>query len=239
MGTNNAIGNPLFLQPPPPRTATFNYSWQDQAKWMGYLGGEINPYWPFTVSRMVFYPDFTNKTNKAEAYARSVSGIARGPEGGGGNVLPVFMKYLLLAADEMEAGLKLYREAALASPASKREGALKEVIVAEQIQRMLRSDQAILEFEDLRLQLAQKPGDPKAAEILNRMETLLRDEIARTEFSLIAAKRDSRLGFQFEQDYVYTPFSLGEKLELLRETLEKQLPAYRKNAGSGQSQSQR
>ena len=47
---------------------------------MGYLGGEINPYWPFTVSRLVFYPDFTNRTNKAELYARSVSGIEVGQE---------------------------------------------------------------------------------------------------------------------------------------------------------------
>ena len=83
MGTNNAVGNPLFFQPPPARTMTLNYSWQDQAKWMGYFGGGINPYWPFTVSRMVFYPDFSNQTNKAEAYARSVSGIGRlkGQEG--------------------------------------------------------------------------------------------------------------------------------------------------------------
>jgi len=37
------------------------------------------------------------------------------------------------------------------------------------------------------------------------MEGILRDEIARTELSLLAASRDSRLGFQYEQDYVYTP----------------------------------
>jgi hypothetical protein len=40
---------------------------------------------------------------------------------------------------------------------------------------------------------------------------------------LLAASRDSRLGFQFEQDYVYTPYSLREKLVSLHETLEKQL----------------
>ena len=117
MGTNNAVGNPLFFQPPPARTMTLNYSWQDQAQWMGYFGGEINPYWPFTVSRMVFYPDFSNQTNKAEAYARSVSGIGslKGQEGLKQKILPLFMKYLLLAADEMEEGLKLYRQAALLS----------------------------------------------------------------------------------------------------------------------------
>ncbi|PYV09448.1 MAG: hypothetical protein DMG07_23170, partial [Acidobacteria bacterium] len=227
MGTNNAVGNPLFFQPPPARTATFNYSWQDQLKWMGPFGGEINPYWPFTVSRMVFYPDFSNQTNRSELYARSVSGIgsSKGQEGRGLKVLPVFVKYLKLAADEMEEGLKLYRKAALLSPAAKRRRAVREVVVAEQIQRMLLSNRAILEFEDLRLQLARETDSGKAKTLLDRMETILRTEIARTELSLTAASRDSRLGFQFEQDYVYTPYSLREKLALMRETLEKQLPA--------------
>ena len=52
-------------------------------------------------------------------------------------------------------------------------------------------------------------------------------EIERTKRSLLAATRDSRLGFQFEQDYVYTPYSLREKLRVLRDTLKKQLPAAR------------
>ncbi len=45
--------------------------------------------------------------------------------------------------------------------------------------------------------------------------------------------RDSRLGFQFEQDYVYTPYSLREKLGSPYETLEKQLaePAGRRPPG--------
>ena len=51
------------------------------------------------------------------------------------------------------------------------------------------------------------------------MENIVRDEIIRTELSLLAATRDSRLGFQFEQDYVYTPYSLKEKLGVLKETL--------------------
>jgi len=58
--------------------------------------------------------------------------------------------------------------------------------------------------------------------LLDRMETIVRDETERTKFSLLAAARDSRLGFQYEQDYVYTPYSLKEKLGVLRET-EKQL----------------
>ena len=97
---------------------------------------------------------------------------------------------------------------------------MREVVVAEQMQRMLQSNYAILEFEDLRLQLAAEQDAGKAAAILDRMKTIVREEIARTELSLLAATRDSRLGFQFEQDYVYTPYSLREKLESLHETLE-------------------
>jgi hypothetical protein len=219
MGTNNAVGNPLFFREPPARTVTFNHSWTDHAKWMGYFGGGINPYWPFTVSRMVFYPDFTNQTNKAELYARSDTGVQVGKEV---QILPVFLKYLRQAADQMEAGLKLYRAAALSSPESKRQGAVREVVVAEQLQRMMRSDHAILEFEDLRLRVASEPDAQKAGVLLDRMESIVREERARTELSLLAAERDSRLGFQYEQDYVYTPYSLREKLVVLRET-EKQL----------------
>ena len=102
------------------------------------------------------------------------------------------------------------------------------MVVAEHLQRMMQSDYAILEFEDLRLQLAAEQDHRKAGAILDRMETILREEIARTELSLLAATRDSRLGFQFEQDYVYTPYSLREKLGSLRETLEKQLAECRR-----------
>ncbi len=216
MGTSNAIGNPLFFQEPPPRTPTFKHSWTDEAAWIGYLGGEINPYWPFTVSRLVFYPDFSNQTNKAAGYAQSVSGIETAS---GERILPVFLKYLRMAADEMENGLMPYRTAALASPPSKREAALREVVMAEQIRRMLLSNHAILQFEDLRLQFVAQSDRKKADEILDRMGAIVRDEISRTELSLIAASRDSRLGFQFECDYVYTPYSLQEKLRSLQETL--------------------
>ena len=100
--------------------------------------------------------------------------------------------------------------------------------MAEQLHRMMLSDCAVLEFEDLRLQQAAEKDPGKARELLDRMEGVLREEIARTELSLLAAERDSRLGFQYEQDYVYTPYSLREKLEVLQETLKKQLPAARR-----------
>ncbi len=224
MGTNNAIGNPLFFQVPPLRTNSYYHSWTDFDKWMGYFGGQLNPYWPFTVSRMVFYPDFTDKTNKAEEYARSATGIEADEKV---KLLPVFLRYMNQAANKMEEGLKLYREAALLGPASKRQQAVREVVVAEQLHRMMQSDCAILEFEDLRLKQAAEKDLEKRGEILDQMEIILRDEIGRTELSLLAANRDSRLGFQFEQDYVYTPYSLKEKLEVLEETLYKHLPAAR------------
>ena len=220
MGTNNAIGNPLFFQEPHARTATFKYAWVDQSKIMN-----LNPYWPFTVSRMVFYPDFTNQTNKAEQYARSATGVQVKNET---KVLPVFLKYMKLSIDQMEEGLKLYRTAAFSSPNSKREQAVREVVIAEQLQRMMQSDYAILEFEDLRLQFEKGQDRPKTITILDQMERIVYDEIARTELSLIAATRDSRLGFQFEQDYVYTPYSLREKLVILKETLNTQLKMARK-----------
>ncbi|MDD3546508.1 MAG: hypothetical protein PHG96_14280, partial [Kiritimatiellae bacterium] len=101
--------------------------------------------------------------------------------------------------------------------------ALREVVIAEQIQRMLESNHAILEFEDLRLKLADERDKQRAAAIFDRMAVILREEIERTELSLLAATRDSRLGFQQECDYVYTPFSLQEKLKCLRDTLDREL----------------
>ncbi|OGV62688.1 MAG: hypothetical protein A3K19_30970 [Lentisphaerae bacterium RIFOXYB12_FULL_65_16] len=229
MGTNNAVGNPLFFDEPPARTVTFTHSWTDHASWMGYLGSHVIPQWPFTVFYLVFCPDFTNKTNRAEQYARSVSGVQVGPEKA---FLPVFLKYLKRASNLMGEGLNLYRAAALASPQTKRQKAVREVVVAEQLQRMMQSECAILEFEDLRVKQASEQNGKKARAILDRMEHILREEIDRTELSLLAATRDSRLGFQFEQDYVYTPYSLQEKLRVLRETLKKQLPAARRRTSA-------
>jgi hypothetical protein len=174
---------------------------------------------------MVFYPDFTNKINKAEQYARSATGVQVDKDT---KVLPVFLKYLKLAGEQMEEGLKLYRAAAANSPVSKRQNAIREVVVAEQMQRMMQSDHAILEYEDMRLKLADEKDEKKRDSILDRMEKILGDEITRTKLSLIAASHDSRLGFQFEQDYVYTPYSLKEKLEVLEENLKVLLPEARR-----------
>ena len=218
MGTSNAIGNPIFFREPQLRTATFKHSWSyDPSKTaeMDKANG-LNPYWPFTYARMVFIPDFENKVNRAEYYARFVTGVETMQEK---PFLPTFLKYVHLAAEKMSEGNRLYRDAALTSPAIRRATALKEVMIAEQLQRMLESDHAILEFEDLRLKSAAEKDRETARILRKRMATILEDEIARTERALLAATRDSRLGFQQESDYVYTPYSLTEKLKSMRETL--------------------
>ncbi len=174
---------------------------------------------------MVFYPDFTNSTNRAAIYARGRSGVHAPADR---QILPVFLKYLKLADEQMEGGLKYYRKAAENSPEPKRDRAVKEVIVAEQMQRMMQSNYTILQFEDLRIQLSKTRDNKSFDQILDKMEMLMREEIYRTELSLLAASKDSRLGFQFEQDYVYTPYSLKEKLAVLREALNTEMPEARK-----------
>ncbi len=216
MGTTNAIGAAFFFEKPQPRAMTVEHSWTDQQRWIA--GSDINPYWPYAPTRVILWPDFTNQVNVAARYARPFS-------------LPVFNKYLLLAADEMEAGLRSYRQAALSAPPAKKAGAYREVLLAEQLQRMMRSDQAILEFEDLRFNLDKTSGRAARARMLDRMSAILKDEIARTRASLETQRRDSRLGYEWEQDYFYTPYVLEEKLKLLRVTLVQQIPAYRQRHG--------
>ena len=216
MGTTNSIGSAFFFEKPQPRAMTVEHSWTDQQRWI--REAYINPYWPYAPARVIVWPDFTNQVNVAARYAQPFS-------------LPVFNKYLLLAADEMEAGLKSYRQAALKAPERKRYGAFREVLLAEQLQRMMRSDQAILEFEDLRFNLAKTSERAERARMLGRMSAILKDEIARTQASLETQRRDSRLGYEWEQDYFYTPYVLEEKLKLLRVTLDEQVPAYRKRNG--------
>ena len=188
-GTNNAVATPLFFErPETPRIVSFEHSWIDQDKWSQVC--RVNPYWPYTPAEFILYPDFTNQVNVAERYVRPFT-------------LPVFQKYLLLAADEMEKGLESYRAAALAAPASRQKGAFREVLLAEQLQRMIRSEHAVLEFEDLRFRLAN--NDPsERLRMLDRMTEILKDEIVRTQASLETARRDSRLGYEWEQDYLST-----------------------------------
>ncbi|MCZ2073870.1 MAG: hypothetical protein HUU41_17405 [Bryobacteraceae bacterium] len=209
----NAVANPLFFKQPAEHIHTMGHSFCDQQKWMEATN--TNPYWPYVVRSFLFYPDFTNRTNKAEEYARPFS-------------LKVFKKYLLAAADEMERGLESYRRAALNAPPSKRANAFREVLLAEQIERTMRSSEAILEFEDLRFRLENTRDKAVCLDLLQRMTEIVESEVARTEASLETARRDSRVGYEWENDYIYWPQVLEKKLNLLRLALNEQLPAYRR-----------
>lgn len=218
MGTTNAVAAPLFFEKPrQPRAMTVEHSWLDQQKVSAFYPG-FNPYWPYAIPRVILWPDFTNSTNAAERYAQPFS-------------LPVFNKYLGMAADEMGAGLRTYRQAALQAPPSKRVGAFREVLLAEHLQSMMRSARAVLEFEDLRFRLAHTSDKHEQTRLLDRMTKILNQETVRVRDSKEAVRRDSRLGYEWEQDYFYTPFVLDKKLELIRDTLERQIPAYRRRNG--------
>lgn len=213
-GGNNAIGNPLFFQQPASHIMTLKHGFFDYQRWME--AADLNPYWPYAVREYFLYPDFSDKTNVAEQYAKPFT-------------LSVFEKYLGLAADEMASGLQSYRRAALNAPASKRPNAYREVLLAEQIERMFRSNDAVLEFEDLRFHLATAKDLADRARMLGRMTEILQQEMVRTQASLETSRRDSRLGYEWEQDYFYWPEVLARKLAMLKTTLNEEIPAYRQS----------
>jgi len=231
MGTNSAVANPMFLENAPARMMTLNNSWWDEAQ-KSHWRHRLVPEWPFAHPIMVFYPDFTNKSNRAEQYARVRSGIGQLESAerlAGASIAEVFNKYVLRAADAFEAGLQHYRLAAVHAPPDRQAGAMKEVLVVEQMQRMLRSLQAIIEFEDVRFYLATHPEATDALEKMDRMEVLLNAEVARTTAALETSRLDSRLGYESEMDYVYTPFVLEQKLQVLKKTQTEQLPKLRES----------
>jgi hypothetical protein len=212
-GGNNAVANPLFFEQPESHIATLEHSFVDHQLWVKATG--VNPYWPYVIgTSYLIYPDFTNQVNVAARYAMPFS-------------LEVFKKYLLEAASEMERGLEGYRRAALNAPSAKRLNAFREVLLAEQIQRMLQSNAAVLEFEDSRFHLANSHDASERSRLLDRMTEILKEEVVRTRASLETARRDSRLGYAWEQDYLYWPEVLEKKLQLLQATFDEQIPAYR------------
>jgi hypothetical protein len=211
-GTNNAVASPFFFQKPKPRAVTYENSWTDPDLWSRQA--DLNPYWPYVPRRLILWPDFTNRVNAAERYPRFFS-------------LPVFQKYLALSADRMERGLEAYRRAALRAPAGKQYRAFREVLLAEQLQRMMRSEHALLEFEDLRFRFHTTSDRGAKRRLLDRMTAILEEELVRTKASWETARRDSRLGYEWEQDYVYTPETIEEKFQLLESTLREHLPAAR------------
>ncbi|TAM83331.1 MAG: hypothetical protein EPN47_04260 [Acidobacteria bacterium] len=210
---SNAVAAPFFFDKPKPRTLTIEHSWTDPAKWEDE--SNLSPYWPYTYDWLLLIPDFANRVNVAEQYASPFT-------------LQVFYKYLLLAAGEMEKGLESYRRAALSAPEEKKKGAFREVLLAEQLERMMRSSQALLEFEGLRFRLAKVSDRLEIERVLDRMSAIIREEIVRSNAAMEAARRDSRLGYEWEADYVYTPAVIQRKIELLRATLEEQIPMYRR-----------
>ncbi len=212
MGGNNAVAAPLFFRQPAAVTMTYEHSWEDPGVWS--RSSRVLPAWPYTTREFVLWPDFTNQTNVVERYVRPFT-------------IPVFTKYLKLTADEMEKGLISYRKAALAAPPEKRRGAYREVLLAEQLERMLRSNDAVLEFETMRFQLAKATGKQSQTELLDKMEALAKAELARTQDSLETARRDSRLGYEWEEDYIYRPFTIEQKIKLLRQTINLEIPDYR------------
>jgi hypothetical protein len=216
MGTTNSIGSPFFFQKPKPRAITVEHSWSVPGIESG--GVRVSPYWPYAPERVILVPDFTNRNNSAARYASPFS-------------IPVFNKYLLLAAGEMEEGLQLYRRAALQAPPAKRRAAFREVLLAEQLERMMRSDQAILEMEDSRLKLAKSTDKAEQARLLARITAILKEELERTRASRETQLRDSRLGYEWEQDYFYTPDVLAEKIKQIQGALNDEIPAYRKQQG--------
>lgn len=96
---------------------------------------------------------------------------------------------------------------------------------------MLRSDQAILEFEDLRLKLVKSEDRAERVRMVDRMTAILKDELERTAAARETQLRDSRLGYEWEQDYFYTPDVLAEKMNQIRGVLREELPGFRKQQG--------
>jgi hypothetical protein len=233
MGTNNAVAQPLFFQPQPPRIMTLHHSWWDEKQKTPWRHQMVEA-WPYCHRMMVFQPDFTNKRNAAEDYARQRSGIGRLESAAVSrelSVLPVFRKYVQHAADELEQGLQLYRQAALDAAPELRPGAMREVLIPEQMFNMLCSLDAILDFEQQRLELAKSTDRVAAEHLLDQLTAIAEDEIHRTQRSLRLTELDSRLGYQMEMDYVYSPMVLEEKLQLLQRTVAREIPAYRRKLG--------
>jgi hypothetical protein len=59
------------------------------------------------------------------------------------------------------------------------------------------------------------------------MTEILKEELPRTNSALETARRDSRLGYEWEEDYMYWPETIEKKIELLKKTLNEEIPSYR------------
>ena len=95
----------------------------------------------------------------------------------------------------------------------------------------MRSDDAVLEFEDMRFHLAKTSTNKDKIALLDKMETLAKEELARTRDSLETARRDSRLGYEWERDYIYSPYTIEQKIKQLRQTIDHEIPDFRAQVG--------
>jgi hypothetical protein len=107
----------------------------------------------------------------------------------------------------------------------------QRTLLGGQLQRMMRSENAIIEFEGLRPALAKASDAAEKRELLQKMTGLLEEKRERTMASWETARRDSRLGYEWEQDYIYTPDTISEEIKLLDDTLNGQIAAYRQRQG--------
>jgi hypothetical protein len=64
------------------------------------------------------------------------------------------------------------------------------------------------------------------------MEALAKEELARTQHSLETAKRDSRLGYEWDEDYIYRPFTIEQKIKHLEQVISQEIPEYRARLAS-------
>lgn len=214
----NACAAPIFFEKPQLRMWENDFQKQDWKK--SVYDGRVNPYWPYCPQWAFLFPDFSNKSNRAELYARSYLANAGYSYGEKGFSLDLFLEQLLFAAEEMEKGLILYRKAALNTHLNKRENALRQLLLAEQIRRMILSEHAILNFENLRFNLHKNSTENTLKkETLFLMQKIIKEEHLRTVKFLECTERDSRIGFEWENDYFYTPYVLRKKIEILNHIL--------------------
>jgi len=130
----------------------------------------------------------------------------------------------------MEQGLQSYRQAALHAPAAKQKPAFRGGAPGRTVAAVMRSEHAIIEFEGMRLSAGKGFVAADKRDLLQAMTALLHEERERTVSSprrLAGLAARLRVG----KDYIYTPDTIEEKLKLIDDTLDRQIPAYRQQHG--------
>jgi len=110
---------------------------------------------------------------------------------------------------------------------------LKDIGLAEALGIQFKSGYNILRFYALREQLLNaEPNLQKA--ILDEMETIAQDEIRGSERLIKLCENDSRLGFHSEAEgYKYFPAKLQWRVNLLKDLLQNDFPAFRNAIATG------